>query len=299
MSALPNEPRFDRVRPAGAFGSGRRLRVQHSTRYVYESTVNASYNEARMTPRTESRQQILEAGLSIDPMSWRHDFLDYWGTGVTAFEAHVPHGELAVTATTVADIGEAGEAPQVDWSRLRTDRTQDAFAETLVPTARSEPPAEVVELAHSAAGNAAPHLAARLVCAMIAGAIEYAPGSTGVQTVAAEAWAARRGVCQDLAHLGVGALRSIGIPARYVSGYTAPRRSAEIGEPVSGESHAWLEWWTGGWYGWDPTNDSPAGARHLVVGRGRDYGDVPPLKGIVAGASHSKLDVSVLVTLLS
>lgn len=258
----------------------------------------ASYNEARMTPRTEPRQQILEAGVRIEPLSWRHDYVDYWDTCVTAFEAHMPHSELIVTATTVADIGDAGEPPQVDWSRLRADRTQDAFAETLVPTSRSEAPAELVELARSVAGDAAPHLAARLVCGMVTGAIEYAPGATGVQTVAAEVWQARRGVCQDLAHLAVGALRSIGIPARYVSGYTAPRRNAEIDEPVSGESHAWLEWWTGGWYGWDPTNDSPAGARHLVVGRGRDYGDVPPLKGIVAGASHSKLDVSVTVTLL-
>ena len=65
-----------------------------------------------------------------------------------------------------------------------------------------------------------------------------------------------------------------------------------------GESHAWIEWWTGGWYGWDPTNNHPASARHLVVGRGRDYGDVPPLKGIVAGSGRSNLDVSVTVTIL-
>ena len=278
--------------------TGRRLRVQHQTRYSYFGTVTASYNEARMSPRTEARQQILESRIDLSPVGWRHDYEDYWGTSVLAFETHVPHQELVVTGTTVADIAEVGEAPQVDWDRLHSDRTRDTFAESLVPTERSAPPKEFAELAASRIVNLAPHLAAQEVCALVSESMVYAPGSTGVQTLATEAWEARRGVCQDFAHLAVGGLRSVGIPARYVSGYTAPSRDAEIGEEVSGESHAWIEWWTGGWYGWDPTNNHPAASRHLVVGRGRDYGDVPPLKGIVAGSGRSNLDVSVTVTIL-
>ena len=277
---------------------GRRLRIEHSTRYTYEPDVPSSYNEARLTPRTEPRQQVLEARLDITPFSWRYDYIDYWGTAVTAFEAHVPHSALTVTSMVVADVAEAGEAPQADWDRLRSERTVDAYAETLVPTPRSAAPTELAELAREAAGTLAPHDAARAVCGIVNDAMEYARGATGVKTVAAEAWEARRGVCQDLTHLSIGALRSIGIPARYVSGYAAPRGSADIGEAVVGESHAWLEWWTGGWYGWDPTSDSPAGSRHVAVGRGRDYGDVAPLRGIVAGTGSSSLDVSVIVTIL-
>ena len=251
-----------------------------------------------MVPRTESRQQILEASLQIDPMTWRIDYVDYWGTAVTAFEAHIPHGELSVVSTVVADIAEAGDPPQVDWDRLRSERTVDAYAETLVATPRSEAPDELRELARSAIGDRAPHDAARVVCGLVNESIEYAPGSTGVQTKAVEAWSARRGVCQDITHLAVGALRSVGIPARYVSGYVAPRGSADLGEAMVGESHSWVEWWTGGWYGWDPTGNLPAGSRHLAVGRGRDYGDVAPLKGIVKGTGSSSLDVSVVVTIL-
>jgi transglutaminase-like putative cysteine protease len=272
--------------------------VQHRTQYTYFGTVSASYNEARLSPRTEARQQVLESRIDVDPHGWRHEYADYWGTSVTAFETHLPHDELIVTGTTVADVAEVGEAPQVDWDRLRSDRTKDSFAESLVATKRSDPPAELVELAAARVGDLAPHLAAREICALVTESMIYAPGSTGVQTLATEAWDARRGVCQDFAHLAVGGLRSVGIPARYVSGYTAPRRDAEFGEAVSGESHAWIEWWTGGWYGWDPTNAAPAASRHLVVGRGRDYGDVPPLKGIVAGSGRSNLDVSVTVTIL-
>ena len=277
---------------------GRRLRVQHSTRYTYEPKVPSSYNEARLIPRTEPRQQVLEARIDIDPLTWRYDYVDYWGTAVTAFETHVPHGELTVVGRTVADVAEAGDCPQIDWDRLNSERTVDAFAETLVATRRSAPPEEVVERAREVVGALAPHDAARAVCGVVNDAMEYAPGSTGVQTVAAEAWQARRGVCQDFAHLALGALRAVGIPARYVSGYAVPRGGAELGEPVVGESHSWVEWWTGGWFGWDPTSGGAAGSRHLVVGRGRDYGDVAPLKGIVAGTGSSSLEVSVVVTIL-
>ena len=92
-----------------------------------------------------------------------------------------------------------------------------------------------------------------------------------MHTPAADAWEVRSGVCQDFAHLATGALRAIGIPARYVSGYLHPKRDAEIGEKVRGESHAWVEWWTGDWFGFDPTNDREVGDHHVVVGRGREY----------------------------
>jgi len=90
-------------------------------------------------------------------------------------------------------------------------------------------------------------------------------------------------------------LRHIGIPARYVSGYLHPNIEAGIGETVRGESHAWVEWWTGDWFGFDPTNDREVGDHHVIVGRGREYGDVPPLTGVVAGSTKT-LSVTVDVT---
>jgi transglutaminase-like putative cysteine protease len=129
--------------------------------------------------------------------------------------------------------------------------------------------------------------------------VAYRPGSTGVATSAGEAWDLGTGVCQDIAHVTVGLLRSVGLPAAYVSGYLHPKASAGIGETITGESHAWVEVWLGSWWGYDPTNRIPTGERHVVVGRGRDYGDVTPLKGIYSGVSSHSLGVVVEVTRLA
>jgi transglutaminase-like putative cysteine protease len=125
------------------------------------------------------------------------------------------------------------------------------------------------------------------------------PGATGVHTSAAQAWDVRKGVCQDFAHVAVGILRNLGVPARYVSGYLQPRSDAEVGEKLRGESHAWVEWWSGSWQAWDPTNGRPAGPDHVLVARGRDYDDVPPLKGIYSGAGSGELFVTVELTRLA
>jgi transglutaminase-like putative cysteine protease len=130
----------------------------------------------------------------------------------------------------------------------------------------------------------------------IGNAVEYMHGITGVHSTAAEAWDARKGVCQDIAHITLGALREVGIPARYVSGYLHPRPDADVGMPVTGESHAWVEGFAGDWQGFDPTNNIDIGDRHVLVGRGRDYNDVPPLRGVYAGPFKSQLHVKVTIT---
>jgi len=141
-----------------------------------------------------------------------------------------------------------------------------------------------------------PAEAARAICDWVHEKVEYMSGVTGVHTTAAEAWQDQRGVCQDIAHLALGALRTAGIPARYVSGYLHPVPDAQIGETVAGESHAWVEWFDGGWRGYDPTNAIEIGDRHVIVGRGRDYTDVPPLRGVYAGPASSRLFVTVEIT---
>jgi len=275
-----------------------RLRVVHRSTFRYERRVTASFNECRLTPRSDDRQQVQSSQVDVNPVTWQFGYTDYWGTQVLALEILTPHTELTVTSTTIADVTDAPPVPQVLWDELLAPSTADRHAEMLLPTPRSDPGPDLSRLAHEAARGRTPPEAAHAICSLVTESVEYKTGSTGVKTVALEAWESKRGVCQDIAHLAIGALRSAGIPARYVSGYLHPRPES-IGAPATGESHAWVEWWTGGWYGWDPTNDGPAAGAHLVVGRGRDYGDVPPIKGIVAGAATSVLEVAVEVTRLS
>jgi transglutaminase-like putative cysteine protease len=131
----------------------------------------------------------------------------------------------------------------------------------------------------------------------VRGRMLYTTGSTNVSTTASEAWAAGSGVCQDFTHAMLSLLRSCGIPARYVSGYLHTEEEA-LAETVRGESHAWVEVWNGGWEGLDPTNDRTVGSAHVLVARGRDYADVPPLKGIYAGGASQGLGVDVDITQL-
>ena len=126
--------------------------------------------------------------------------------------------------------------------------------------------------------------------------------ATGVEVYAGQIWAVSGAILAGAGFVGLalaltlGALRSVGIPARYVSGYLHPRPDAVVGETVVGESHAWVEWFCGAWKAYDPTNLIDIGDRHVTVGRGRDYGDVAPLRGVYAGPYGSKLFVTVEIT---
>jgi transglutaminase-like putative cysteine protease len=276
-----------------------RLAVEHVTRFRYSAPVPASYNEARVLPSSDAHQHVVSARLDVEPLTWRREYRDYWGTRVVSFEARTAHTELEVTASADVVVLAATEPPEIGWGELTAPRLVDRFAEELTQTPRSHPGDELADLAAVVAGDLAPAEAAQAVCQLVSGRLSYMSGSTGVHTAAVQAWSEGAGVCQDFAHLAVGALRSVGIPARYVSGYLHPVPDAALGETVTGESHAWVEWWTGDWYGWDPTNDKPAGELHVTVGRGRDYGDVSPVKGVVAGSgAGSTLEVEVRVTRL-
>lgn len=276
------------------------LSVVHRTSFDYAAPVTASYNEARMRPATDRRQTVRSSRLDVRPNTWADEYRDFWGTAVTAIEVLRSHERLEIVAESVVevDVGQPDE-PSITWERLGGDIVLDAYAPFLVETSTTAVPDDVAALALDAAGGLAPGAAAEAICLAVRDRLEYVPGVTTVHTPAAEAWEARTGVCQDMAHLAIGALRSVGIPARYVSGYLHPRPDAAVGETVVGESHAWLEWWVGERVGYDPTNRRPVGRDHVVVGRGREYDDVPPLKGVYAGAGGSDLDVTVEVTRLA
>jgi transglutaminase-like putative cysteine protease len=277
-----------------------RLRVRHETGYRYDTEVVASYNEARLTPQTEPRQLTLEARVQTTPAAAQYRYWDYWGTQVTAFEVHEPHDALEVVVTSVVEA--AGTEPMpVDvpsWDELHRAAADELF-EWLGTTTRTAPDPALVEAATRAAADLAPADAALAVLAAAADHVAYVPGATGVQTSAGQAWALGRGVCQDIAHVSLAMLRAVGLPARYVSGYLHPVPDARIGEEVSGESHAWVEVWLGAWWPYDPTNRIPIGERHVVVARGREYGDVSPLKGVYRGHGSHSLGVRVHLTRLS
>jgi transglutaminase-like putative cysteine protease len=282
-------------------GRPQRLGIVHSTGFRYPERVLASYNEARMTPLTTPLQTTLDARIEVMPTASTFCYRDYWGTQVTAFEVRVPHDRLTVTARSVVETfpADGSKAPAGSWADLSTPGCRDRHAELLVTTRRTDPGEEAVALARDVVSGLAPAQAGRAVAEWLSGVLDYVPGATGVHTSAAQAWDVRKGVCQDFAHVAVGILRTLGMPARYVSGYLQPRSEAEVGEKLRGESHAWVEWWSGSWQAWDPTNGRPAGPDHVLVARGRDYDDVPPLKGIYSGAGSSELFVTVELTRLA
>ncbi|WP_422771779.1 transglutaminase family protein [Plantactinospora sp. WMMC1484] len=280
-----------------------RLKIRHRTGFTYAGAVASSYNEARMSPRNEARQAVLEARVEVWPSARTYRYEDYWGTVVTAFDVHNAHESLQVTAvSTVETTGPGDQLAATDgvgWADLRGPENMDRWYELLLPTPRTALDSELTELAESVrAAQPTPHAAATALCEQVRDEVEYASGATDVQTGAVQAWRQRKGVCQDISHLVVGLLRTVGIPARYVSGYLHPAPDAAIGESVVGQSHAWVEWWVGRWTAFDPTNGIPVGERHVVVGRGREYGDVPPLKGVYSGPANTGQGVEVAITRL-
>jgi len=278
-----------------------RLRIVHRTGFQYASPVTASYNEARMLPRTQDRQLVLQARVETSPATNPSTYSDHWGTPVTAFEVLTPHEQLSVVATSVVETRAATvPGPGLDWAQLlHAARISLEVAEMLIQTDATEPDEQMRMLARNARGE---HDdvdgAATAICRLVGEAMTYRRGVTGVNSTARDAWPARAGVCQDIAHVTLGMLRAAGIPARYVSGYLHPDADPKVGETVTGESHAWVEWFSGGWRGYDPTNVVEIGPSHVFVGVGRDYADIAPLRGVYAGSGASDMFVSVDITRL-
>jgi transglutaminase-like putative cysteine protease len=272
-----------------------RLRVRHVTGYRYAEEVGSSFNEARLFPATTPGQLTLSSALSIRPDAVQQRYWDYWGTQVTAFDLHEPHTSLEVTCTSVVDTTTPNTPGDPSWEDIAA--VADTHVELLRPSPRTTVDDDLRAIAGGASGS--PYEVVMGLAAFVREKVAYVPGSTGVATSAVEAFHLGQGVCQDIAHVTLALLRAAGVPARYVSGYLHPSKEPVVGETVAGESHAWVEAWLGDWWAYDPTNGVPVGERHVVVARGRDYTDVPPLKGVYAGGGSQSLGVSVEVTRLS
>lgn len=271
-----------------------RLEVHHSTTYRYAGQVESSYNEARLTPVTGPRQTVLSSSLEVSPRVTPFRYTDAFGTTVHSFDLHQPHDHLTVvgnshteTAPPVAIVNQLG------WKELHSERCKDRYFEYLQLTPLVDVDDEMLAELDFIQGAEDPFAAANAIFDLVRDRLTYMTGSTEVSTTASDAFGAGQGVCQDFAHVSLALLRSVGIPARYVSGYVHMRPDARLGETVRGESHAWVDVWTGDWWGYDPTGDVAVGERHVVVATGRDYRDVAPLKGVYAGAALDKLEVKV------
>ncbi|WP_343601507.1 transglutaminase family protein [Mycobacterium sp.] len=277
-----------------------RMRVVHFTGYAYKSPVTASFNEARLTPRSDSRQNVILSRVETQPATRSYRYVDYWGTAVTAFDLHAPHTQLEVTSSSVVETDRPDPpAAKLTWTDLQAEAVIDRFAEVLSPTGYAPASRRVAAVGRRIARYHEPAEAVAAAARWVRGELDYVVGTTGVHSSGLDALRKGKGVCQDFAHLTLIVLRSMGIPARYVSGYLHPKRAAVVGKTVYGHSHAWIQAWTGSWWDYDPTTDTDINERYVSVGAGRDYADVPPLKGIYSGEGSTDLDVAVEVTRLA
>jgi transglutaminase-like putative cysteine protease len=277
--------------------TGWRLEIRHATKVRYQGPVRASYNEVRMTPLALPGQTVLSTRVSTEVPTRIWGYTDYWGTLVSSFDIPPAHRDLVIRATaTVETAAPPGLARPLPWPELTGRAGGGRLLEYLAPTRRTAVAPGLAEAARQRVAGADPLEAAAAIASWVGSRVAYVPGATEVQTGAQQAWDQGQGVCQDMAHLTVALLREVGLPARYVSGYLYPEPEARPGDSVAGQSHAWVEYWTGEWAACDPTNGAAVGERHVVVARGRDYADVPPFKGIYQGAPGSSMDVTVRLT---
>jgi len=282
-------------------------RVTHITSYRYSQAVSICHNEARLTPRSTSYQRLLRSQLLVEPAVATHDRgVDYFGNGVHWFSLQEAHTHLDVTAVSEVDLSPfqaPAAALSAAWEsardRLREDRSPDGLAAyELVfesPHIRFDP--DLVAYAQASFPRGRPLLEAVLdLTRRIHTEFQYQPGSTTVATPLREVLRARRGVCQDFAHLEIGMLRSLGLSARYVSGYVYNRpRGGEPALTGGDASHAWLSVYCPdfGYVDFDPTNGVIPSDEHVTLAWGRDFSDASPLKGVILGGGEHTVSVSV------
>jgi transglutaminase-like putative cysteine protease len=288
-------------------GDRLRYRVVHRTEYEYGLPVELAHNQAHLRPRSGPSQRCLMSELSVEPVpSVLGDRIDYFGNAVTYFALALPDRRLTVTATSEVEI----VVPRRDdalpisspWQEVR-DRLGGSAAPNLLEAREYVLDSPMVEASDALREYAAPSFppgrpvfeGTSDLARRIHRDFAYEPKSTTIGTSLAEVLEQRRGVCQDFAHLAIGCLRSLGLAARYVSGYlesAAPGRGRVRGADAS---HAWLATFDplSGWLDVDPTNDQVPTRQHVTLAWGRDYGDVAPLKGVLIGGGEHTLAVSV------
>lgn len=280
--------------------------VSHSTQYDYDAPVDTSFAEVRQLPDDVDGQVCVRREVVTEPHpEHQREHRDYFGNRTVTAVIREPHDRLVVTSSSLVDtadrpttFGRAGRRPWPSYTAEHaTPDDLDAIEFSLdsALVARSSTLAEYAQPSFGDGVSLADGVMS--LCSRIHTDFAFDPDATKVDTPLADVMTLRRGVCQDFAHVMIGALRSIGLPASYVSGYL--ETEPPPGQPrLAGvdRTHAWVGVHVGAgrWIGVDPTNDQLAGPRYVTAARGRDYSDVPPLKGVIfTDAKKSTLTVSV------
>jgi transglutaminase-like putative cysteine protease len=290
------------------------LEIVHETRYAYSSPVSLAHHLAHLQPLDDEHQRLVCFELAIEPApADQRAGRDHLGNPQRHFSLRQPHEALVVRAASTVQVQARFGAlqPQASppWEEVAA-RLRYVARGAYHPEVEFAMPSPFVPLLAELAAWARPSFtpgrplaeAALELMHRLHAEFRYESASTAVDTPLAVAFAQRRGVCQDFAHLLIGALRRLGLPARYVSGYLLTREP-EAGHEMLGAdaSHAWVQVWcpgtagvpADGWLSLDPTNDIVPGAGHLRLAVGRDYGDVTPLRGVIRGGGRHSLSVAV------
>ena len=276
--------------------------ILHSTKFAYETAVSESVMEARMQPRSEAGQRCIRFGLSTAPASHVRMYQDHAGNTVHHFSIPGPHSELIVTAEALVECETPPGLPATletgEWARLDALTSSGNFWDVLNPSAFACPTPSLDRLAAEIALTRGddPLGTLRRLMTDVYNRFEYSPQATRVDSPIDVALEARRGVCQDFAHIMIALVRELGVPCRYVSGYLFHQADNTV-RSADGATHAWIEAWLPalGWVGLDPTNNLEAGDHHIRVAVGQDYADVPPTRGVFKGTSASRSELSVAV----
>jgi transglutaminase-like putative cysteine protease len=289
-----------------------RLRVVHETHYQYSSPVVLSQQLLHLTPRVLPWQAVDSHRIAVEPVAGESDEReDYYGNRTVHMLLAAPHEELVVRAESEVEVGPrekaALAAPAVPWDAVR-DRLRSLDGPPLLEAAaflyespHVETWREIVDYSAKSFPRGRATLEAALDLARrIHKDFTFDKKATSVATPLRQVLKQRRGVCQDFAHLMIGCLRAVGLPARYVSGYILtlppPGRPRRVGADAS---HAWVSVHCGeaaGWIDIDPTNDCLVDDEHVTLGWGRDFGDVTPMRGVILGGGEQALEVHVTVT---
>jgi transglutaminase-like putative cysteine protease len=282
-----------------------RYRIRHVTRFTYEQPAYESHNEVRLRPRESPSQRTLGFRLETIPPAAVIDYIDAFGNAVHALSVHEPHCEFMVLADSLVERTPLRELP-IDRSFedfLSGDAMRSQEEYDFLHPSRYIPFSEELKkffwMIRPRMNEPVVDYTRRLV-AWVCDQFAYEPGSTNVHSDVNRVLSVGAGVCQDFAHLTIGVLRLAGVPARYVSGYLAPQvdHGRALGEQAS---HAWVEAMLpeAGWSGFDPTHGSRVTDHHVRLAVGRDYADVPPIRGVYRSAGKQQtMQVSLAITQL-
>jgi len=286
------------------------LSIVHETRYAYTSPVLVSQQLLHLTPRALARQACRAHRIVIEPQPVELSHAeDYFGNPVARALFTAPHQALSVRAESEVSIEARRAVPlagtSAPWEALR-DRLKSLEAPPLLAPAEFVCESPYVEFSTALAEYAMPSFppgrpllegVADLMHRIHAD-LEFDPAATSVATPLRIVLGQRRGVCQDFAHLMIGALRALGLPARYVSGYILTTPPPGYARLIGADaSHAWVSVYdpAAGWVDFDPTNDCLVDDEHVTLGWGRDFGDVTPMRGVILGGGEQTLGVHVTV----